>query len=168
MGLDWYAIHSKPNKEMQLWDQLLLHDLECYYPRLKVKPVNPRARKIRPYFPGYLFIHVDLKKVNVSAINWMPFTTGLISFDGKPFPIAEAIINSLRQRIGDLVDASAQLAENLNQGDVVVIQEGPLRGFDAIFDARLPGTDRVQLLLKLLGGQHVRLLTDLNMIQKKK
>ncbi len=56
----WYVMRSKPNKETFLTGQLELHHIEFYYPQLKVHPVNPRCRKIQPYFPGYLFIQANI------------------------------------------------------------------------------------------------------------
>jgi transcriptional antiterminator RfaH len=133
---------------------------------LKVKPINPRSRKIRPYFPGYLFVNVDLELTGVSTLNWMPFASGLVSFDGSPAVVSEAVISSLRQRIGDILDAQDELFNSIKSGDKVLIQAGPLQGFEAIFDVRLPGKERVQLLLKLLNGRQVRLQVDANTIQK--
>jgi transcription antitermination factor NusG len=168
MDLKWYAIHSKPNKEAQLWDQLLSRGVDCYYPRLQVSPVNPRSRKIRPYFPGYLFIHVDLGVTGISSLNWMPFATGLVSFDSIPTAIPDGIVQSLHQNIGDVVNAIDNLFDDLKKGDKVVILEGPFKGFEAIFDTRLSGSERVGLLLRLINGQQVRLQISANTIQKPK
>ena len=41
----------------------------------------------------------------------------------------------------------------LKPGDVVTINFGPFEGYQAIFDARLPGTERVRVLLQLLSNQ---------------
>jgi len=41
----------------------------------------------------------------------------------------------------------------LKAGDPIRIQDGPFRGYEAIFDARLPGTERVRVLLEFLGNQ---------------
>ena len=38
-------------------------DYEVFYPCLRIHPVNPRSRKIVPYFPGYLFVEADLELV---------------------------------------------------------------------------------------------------------
>jgi transcriptional antiterminator RfaH len=59
--LNWYVKHSKPNKEELLNEQLRLRRIETYYPFIKVRPVNPHALKIKPYFPGYLFIRTNLE-----------------------------------------------------------------------------------------------------------
>jgi len=69
MALQWYALRSKPHKEEAVLHQVVTRGYEVFYPRLRVKPVNPRARKIQPYFPGYMFIHVDLEEAGLSTFN---------------------------------------------------------------------------------------------------
>ena len=80
----WYVVRSKPNKEMALWRELTARGLECFYPQLRVRPVNPRSRRIRSYFPGYLFLHTDIEQIGVSTLQWMPFSSGVVSFDSMP------------------------------------------------------------------------------------
>ena len=60
MSYQWYALRSKSRKEDAVWRQLQSQGYEVFYPCLRVHPVNPRSRKIVPYFPGYLFVEVDL------------------------------------------------------------------------------------------------------------
>ena len=84
MSIAWYVLNSKPRKENLLWQQLKELDLETFYPRLHVNPVNPRSRKVRPYFPGYLFVNVDLSEFGFSKIAWVPGLKRIVAFDGKP------------------------------------------------------------------------------------
>ena len=51
----WYAMQTKVHKEALVCQQLEQRGIEIFYPKLRVKPVNPRSRKERPYFPGYIF-----------------------------------------------------------------------------------------------------------------
>jgi len=44
---------------------------------------------------------------------------------------------------------------------VVVISDGPFAGYEAIFDTRLPGSERVRVLLQLLNSQR-RVPVELN------
>ena len=62
-------MRSKPNKEMPLWHEIRARGVECFYPYLRVEPVNPRCRTIQPYFPGYLFVHADLEQIGFSPCN---------------------------------------------------------------------------------------------------
>ena len=57
--MKWYVLRSKPDKQNLLRGQLFSHQIEFNFPTMRVKAVNPRSQKIRPYFPGDLFVHVD-------------------------------------------------------------------------------------------------------------
>ncbi len=146
----WYALRSKPNKEEALWRELTARNYEVFYPQLHVQPVNPRSRKVLPYFPGYLFIDIDLLAVGYSALAWMPYSSGLVSFDAEPANVPELLIAALRRHVDVVNAAGGELFDGLKQGEVVFIQDGPFAGYEAIFDARLPGSERVRVLLKLL------------------
>lgn len=149
----WYALRSKPRKEEIVWRQVLSHGFETFYPRLRVQPVNPRARKIKPYFPGYLFVHIDLEKIGLSAFKWMPHTLGLVSFGGEPAIVPENLIHDIQKRVDEINTAGGEVLEGLKKGDEIRINEGPFRGYEAIFDYTLPGNERVRVLLELLGNQ---------------
>ena len=149
----WYALRSKPRKEDIVWRQARTQGFETFYPRLRVHPVNPRSRKILPYFPGYLFVQADLEQVGISVFQWMPHSLGLVSFGNEPAIVPENLIHELAKRVEALAAAGGELFDGLKQGEVVWISDGPFRGFEAIFDTRLPGTERVRVLLELLGSQ---------------
>ena len=153
MTTSWYALRSKPRKEEVVWRQVLSHGFETYYPRLRVQPVNPRSRKIRPYFPGYLFVHINLEETGLSAFKWMPHTLGLVSFGGEPAVVPENLIHDIRKRIDKINKEGGEVLEGLKSGDEVRVIEGPFRGYEAIFDHKLPGNVRVKILLELLGNQ---------------
>jgi transcription antitermination factor NusG len=155
--LRWYAIQSKSRKEDLLCEQLELQNIEAYYPRIRVQVVNPRARKFRAYFPGYLFIHVNLGQFGLSSLQWMPGSLGLVIFDGEPAFISESALQTIRERVDGLNSISSALPKRFSQGEVVTIKDGPFAGHEAIFDAALPGSERVRVLLELLRGQQIRL-----------
>jgi transcriptional antiterminator RfaH len=162
----WYALRSKPNKEMTLWRELCARGLECFYPQLRVRPVNPRSRNIRPYFPGYLFLHADIERIGVSTFQWMPFSVGLVSFGGEPASVPDNLINAIRRRVDEINAAGGEQLEGLKRGEVVVIQDGPFDGYEAIFDVRLPGSDRVRVFLKLLEVRQMKLELPAIQIQR--
>ncbi len=168
MSEQWYALRSKPNKEEALWREATARGFEVYFPQIRVQPVNPRARKVKAYFPGYMFIQVDLPKVGYSSVSWMPYSVGLVSFGEEPAPIPEGLIIAIRRRLEQVNAAGGEVLEGLKQGDGVVIQEGPFAGYSAIFDARVSGSERVRVLLQLLKGQQMPLVLSPGHIRKKK
>lgn len=168
MTAEWYALHSKPMKEALLWEQLSLHQIESYYPRIRVKPVNPRSRKVRPYFPGYVFSRVDLEQTNMTMFIRLPGSSGIVACDGLPSYIPDTLIAAIRRRVGEIDAAGGELFDGLKAGDIVTVQDGPFRGYEAIFDARLSGEDRVRVLLKLLSRGQVPVELPGGQIQRKK
>lgn len=168
MTISWYAMRSKPNKEDFLAGQLQAHGVEVFFPVLRVKPVNPRARKLRPYFPNYLFVHVDLDVINVSDLRWMPGASGLVSFDGEPASVPDLLIVTVQKQV-DLHNASLRDQEkNFQQGDTVLIQEGPFAGYEAVFDTHISGQDRVRVLLSLLQRRQMPVEIDSRQIRRVK
>src|SRR3972149_5279810 len=153
----WYALRSKPNKEMALWHEARARGLECFYPYLRVKPVNPRCRTILPYFPGYLFVYVDLEQIGFSTLQWMPFSLGLVSFGGQPAMIADSLVQAIRQRVEQVNAAGGEQPPGLKRGEAVVISGGPFSGYEAIFDQSIQGSERVRVLLKLLARKQLPL-----------
>ena len=165
----WYAVRSKPRKEEIVWRQILSEGFDTYLPRMRVNPVNPRARKLIPYFPGYLFVHADLETVGLSIFQWMPHTIGIVTFGGEPAIVPENLVYSIRKRVDEINAAGGENVDGVKPGDEIIIQAGPFQGYEAIFDARLPGTVRVRVLLQLLGSQrHVPIEMDINQIHVKK
>jgi transcription elongation factor/antiterminator RfaH len=164
----WYAMRSKPNKEHFLAGQLESYGVEVYFPRIRVTPVNPRARKLRPYFPNYLFVHVDLDVVNVSDLRWMPGASGLVSFDGKPASVPDFLIAAVQRQVDHLNVSSSNPIDDLNAGDPVTIQEGPFAGYEAIFDTRISGQERVRVLLNLIQRRQMPLELEGRQIRRAK
>jgi transcriptional antiterminator RfaH len=161
----WYVIQSKPHKENQLCAYLQSQALEVYYPVLHVKPANPRSSKIRPLFPRYLFVRTNLDEIGLSTLRWMPYAIGIVEFDGYAAPVPDAIMYELRRRVEALEAAGGPTFDGLKPGDRVRITEGALAGYEALFDMRLSGGERVQVLLEMLGRQ-VRLQLDANAIER--
>ncbi|MCJ7431994.1 MAG: hypothetical protein MUO77_00760 [Anaerolineales bacterium] len=153
MTICWYVLHSKPNHEELLWEQLSSRKVETFYPRIRVQTINPRARKVKPYFPGYVFIHADLEQIAPSTLQWMPGARGFVSFDSQPAMMSDTLIHAVKKRVDEINAAGGELFDGLKHGDLVEIQSGPFAGYEAIFDARLPGSERVRVLLKMLQGK---------------
>jgi transcription antitermination factor NusG len=150
MSLNWYVLRSKPNKEIALWREVCARGLECYYPQLHVRPADPRNRKVRPYFPGYMFLQAEVEQVGVSTFQWMPYSSGLVCFDEQPAMVPAHLVQGIRRHVDELNARRVELLAGMQRGERVSIRGGPFDGHEAIFDARLPGRERVRVLLRLL------------------
>jgi transcription elongation factor/antiterminator RfaH len=168
MSARWYVLHSKPNKEELLHEQLTLRKVEAFYPRIRVHPVNPRSRQVRAYFPGYVFVHVDLEQISPATLQWMPGATGFVSFDHEPSIVPDSLIPLLKKRVKEINLSGGEISDGLQPGDLVQIRSGPFAGYEAIFDARLPGDERVRILLKMLEGQSAKMEISASQLERRK
>ena len=155
MNVNWYVLRSKPLRETALWQQAVSQGFEVFYPRIPVPAVNPRSRKVVPYFPGYMFVRVALEQVGRSTFQWMPNAHGLICFDDTPADVPDALVDAIRAQVNASMAAGGELICGLKQGDCVTIRSGPFAGYNAIFDAQISGSDRVRVLLALLNDRLV-------------
>lgn len=151
----WYVAHSKPRREEFLWKQFCLQNLEAYYPCIRVDPVNPRAKKVRPYFPGYLFVHADLDLVSISRLTYIPGGAGLVTFGDEPAFISDSLVCAIRQRVDALLESAEKTIAPLRKGDGVIIHEGVFKDYEGIFDMYLSGVERVRVLLSLIGNRQI-------------
>ena len=79
----------------------------------------------------------------------------MVSFGGKAAEVPDGLIHAIRQRVDEINTAGGELFEVLKTGEKVVIHAGPFAGYEAIFNARLPGSEQVRVLLKLLKNRQM-------------
>ena len=167
MAYYWFAMRTKQRKEETVCNQLRNHFFEVFYPQLRVYPANPRSHWLKPYFPGYLFVHSDFEQPSMSKLQWMPNTFGLVNFGGTPAAIPDALIAAIRQRVSEAMRQDHQPPAEIKAGDEIKIHSGLFKGYDGIFDIHLPGSERVRVLLKLLNEHYIRLELSPGDIRKK-
>jgi transcription antitermination factor NusG len=168
MSASWYALQSKPNKEEALFQQLSSQGFEVFFPRIRVNPVNPRSKKIKAYFPGYMFVYTDITEVGLSTFQWMPFARGMVVFDMEPAIVPDGLIHAIRRRVDEVNVAGGEVFSGLQKGDTILIHDGPFSGYEAIFDVRLPGSERVRVLIRLLSQRQVPVELNAGQIRQKK
>lgn len=153
----WYALRSKPRKENVLWKQVEARGIDVFYPRVMARRPRSELCLIKPYFPGYMFVRTDIEAVGISTFRWMPYSVGLVSFDGEPAYVPDSLINAIRRHLTE----HDQLLENkppkFYKGEKVRIDDGPFEGYTAIFDRHIRGQERVKVLLELISGMHIAL-----------
>jgi transcription antitermination factor NusG len=144
----WHAMYTKPNKEHQVVAFLEGLGLDVYLPTVRRK----KRRRDRPdrvvYFPCYLFACVDFDVTPRSSVDWMPGIRRIVCAGDRPVVVADEIVQLIRQRLEGVEEMGYG---NLKQGDRVRIVEGPLRELDAVFDQPMSATDRVRVLLHVMG-----------------
>jgi transcription elongation factor/antiterminator RfaH len=161
----WYVLRTKPHKETAVYRLLRSQEITVFYPAIKVKPVNPRSKRVRPYFPGYMFVRADLVQMGRSALEWLPGTHGLVIFGNEPAIVPDHLIEVVEKQVAQWQEKQ-QASARFQSGDKVRIVAGPLTGYEAIFDTELSGRERVQVLLTYLQNRPKALKLDKSDIVK--
>jgi transcription antitermination factor NusG len=166
--MHWYVLRSKSNKENFLCGQLMSRQIEFYFPMTRAKNANSRAQKIKPYFPGYLFIHVDQESIGLSALSWIPGAIGLVKFGGEPAEISDHLLTTIKQRIEKINNDGRTCMDRFRPGDKVLIEAGPFAGYEALLETCFSGTERVRVLLYLLKNQQMRVTLPVEQMRRVK
>jgi transcriptional antiterminator RfaH len=151
-GLRWYAIQTKVNREKEVGKRLTDLHLEVFLPWMKTRRrIGSRFQWVLvPLFPGYIFCRLDMVISGKSA-RYSPGVKDFLTFGNRIAEVGSEIIQKLRDRCpGGVAEIETITAK---PGDVVRINEGPFSGLEAIFERALKGSERVAVLLDILGRQ---------------
>jgi len=153
----WYLIRTKNGRERWVRDQLLGRFPEVFLPLLKAR--TPRwgrmVQSVTPLFPCYLFARFELRS-GYFDVKYMAGVRGIVSAGSDPLAVPQAIIDQIRSRgVDDVIELPDQ---RFGSGERVVVVEGPFRGFEAIFDRYLSGTERVAILLSAIEASGLRVV----------
>ncbi len=154
--LGWYVMQAKPQKESFLCSQLACNQIETYHPLIKTRNRKGTTTTCS-FFPGYMFIHVDLVDRGISDINWIPGSRGLVCFGGQPASVPDHFVQELKNKLEILNRKQKSDSLDHQQGDLVTITKGPFEGYRAVFNHYLPEKDRVRLFLDLLSKNTISL-----------
>ena len=147
----WYALYTKPNAEYQVARTFQNRRIQTHLPEIWVAKARNQYEK-KPFFPCYLFIKVDLDVVGLSYLQWTPGLRRMVSFfNDKPVPVPAEIIELLGRKLGEIETGSDLSTSTFKPGETVRVINGPFRDMLAIFDGPTTPSERVQVLLNILG-----------------
>lgn len=151
----WFAVFSKPRREMEATEQLERQGFTTFLPRVRVRRrLRGQWREVvEPMFPRYLFLRATLGEDNLAPVRSTRGVVGLVRFGGEPpRPVPDPLIAEL-QRLCAVPDGALDLPEPLVPGSRVRILEGPFAGYEADLLSQ-DGEHRARVLLTMLGQSH--------------
>src|SRR5688572_28433755 len=84
-------------------------------------------------------------------------TIGIVAYGGESAYVGDALLHTLQEQVVEISDSMNGYVERFDAVVEVAINEGRYAGYDAMFDCRVSGHDRVRVLLELLKGHQIRL-----------
>jgi transcription antitermination factor NusG len=106
-----------------------------------------------------LFIRIDLEKNLASNLERIPGAANLVNFGGDFSDVPDHLLNAIRVKVDEINSVGGQKKAALEAGTLVKIEKGPFEGYEGIVDERIPGKERVRVLLNFL--QNRKLAVDL-------
>ena len=123
---EWFAIWTRSRHEQVVRDQLASRKIDAFLPTMaRWSRWKDRKKKIDwPLFPGYCFGRFDPD--NALAVLKCSGVVSIVSFEGKPAPIPESELESIRL----LVSSELQYdpCPMIREGMMVSVVHGALRG----------------------------------------
>ncbi|MEO7299595.1 MAG: transcription termination/antitermination NusG family protein [Verrucomicrobiota bacterium] len=164
----WYCARTKPKQEhmaaLNIRGNL---GLEVFLPRIQIKRVTRRGkvRFVEPLFPGYIFIYTPLNS-KFEEIRRTSGVSTLIHFGDIVPTVPAAAIDELKKSFGR--DEPVPVEDDVRPGAEVSIGTGAFRSLNGVVLKGLPGKQRVQVLLEILGRLTVVELDDDSIVREKR
>lgn len=155
--MGWYAVHTNSRSEWLAAKRLKEQGYEVLYLHYQdvVKHARRKIAVLKPYFPRYLFTHVDPCQ-SIYTINKTEGVSTVVYAADEPLQIPFSVIEELRERAdkNGLVTLQPQEKEErrrFNKGEKVRIEEGPFIGFVAAVS--LDTGSKVRVFLDMFKGR---------------
>lgn len=148
----WVTLYTKPHQERYVTQFLDAVGVETYLPAIHVYSTHTRRREEQPFFPCYLFAHIDPLRSAFGAFAWTPGLRHVVRFEDRLAWVSSDLICQMRDHLAGL-DAAGYFDghSTFKTGERVRITAGPLKDLEAVFDRVLGKQGRIRVLLDFLG-----------------
>lgn len=124
----WYALHCRPNTERQVVDKLHLANVGGFYAHVIRKSLDGRRTVEEKLFPGYAFVHFDLKDRRV--IFGIPQVVSILGAGPGIEAIPDAEIAAVQQML--VAPQTLKVHAHFAGGERVRVERGPLQGLEGL------------------------------------
>lgn len=147
----WYPVQTQPRREAYAVQHLNNQGYEVFFPRrlVTVRHARKVMEREASYFPGYVFVSLDLNVEPWTRVNNTYGVRSLVMVGARPAAAPTPLVEALRS----LVDGQGRMAPlpAFRVGEQVSIVNGPLVDLIGTID-RLDGSGRVRVLLEITSG----------------
>ena len=151
--LEWYVIQTKPKKEDEAKSYLSMKGLEIFNPFMENFVIrNGKINKeLKPLFPGYIFGKFELEK-DYSLVRWGRGVRKVLGLGGSyPTPVSEEVVEIIKRRTDSY--GIVRKSYHFEANDRVRVKSGPMKDLLGIFERWVSDSERVRILLNLIGYQ---------------
>ena len=148
----WYVAHTHAKGEAKALWHLNLQGFTAYLPRYRKRRRHARRIEsvLRPLFPGYLFVNMDLGKARWRAIQSTIGVHELICNGEMPALLPAGVIEDIRASEDESGAVPVRTSDPFEKGEAVRITRGVWCEQVGLFE-RMTDDERIVILLNLLG-----------------
>ena len=147
---NWYLLQYKPNAHSVALRNLHRQGFDTFLPMQEItgRKTTKFVQVLRPLFPGYMFVAVELDTIPWQKINSTLGVTRLISVDGKPKALPPDLVSALMLRC----DKTGKIlsSNQLEAGEKVQVLKGPFANFIAVVE-KIDAAQRIWVLMDFMG-----------------
>jgi transcriptional antiterminator RfaH len=151
-GPRWYAVCHQVGREDLAEANLLRQGFDTFVAR-QMRTVRHARRLLTrrsSYFPGYMFVHLDLERDRWRSVNGTFGVRSIVMNGERPTPCPVGLVERLIE-MSD-VDGILDFTPRLQVGDNVRLLSGPLADLVGRLE-RLDGASRARVLLSVMNGE---------------
>jgi transcriptional antiterminator NusG len=159
--LKWYVVHTYSGFEHKamksLQERAKLEGMEEFLGEVLVPSEEvielmggTKRRSKKKFFPGYMFVQMELNDRTWHLINDTPKVTGFVGDSRNPMPLKEREVRRLTQQV---VDGATPSAPRITyaEGETVRVIDGPFASFNGTVEEVKDDKRKLKVLVSIFG-----------------
>ncbi len=159
--MNWYIVHVYSGFESKvkqaLEERIRQHNLTAKFGDIliptetvvEVKKGEKKA-KSKKFFPGYIFIKMEITNETISLVKQTPKVTGFVGDATNPPSVSEEEVLRITQQIKE-GRLKPKLEIVFDKGESVRVKEGPFANFTGVVDDVNAEKGRLKVLVSIFG-----------------
>lgn len=160
MSARWYVVQTQPHAEPRADAHLRRQGFNTFLPTFLKRRRHARKTDtiIRPLFPGYMFVQIDITSQSWHTIRSTLGVNRLVGSESGPTPLQDGIVESMLARRDTQGHFRMPIRCRFLPGVAIRVVDGLFTSAIGVFE-NMSDSDRVSVLLDLL-GRRVRVVLD--------
>lgn len=155
MQTSWYVLRTKTGHEDKVRSRLE-SKTECFsvlLPKMEVMVTRSgkKRRMLKPLFPGYLFVQMELRDEYRYEVKNVPGVINFISSGNSPIPVGESEIEHIMSLVNE--PDTTIVRPDFEVGDNVQIVDGPFMGQTGVISEINLKKNKFKVIIDILGKQ---------------
>lgn len=159
-AMKWYVVHTYSGHEnrakLSLLERIRSHNLQDYFGEILIPTESvlevvkgQRRTATRKFYPGYLFVQMELNEKTFHLVKNTPKITGFLG-GTNPTPVRESEIAQINSAMTE-GQIKPKPRVHFEEGDSVRVIDGPFANFSGTIEEVKPEKQKVRVLVSIFG-----------------